>query len=457
MQIIIYRMIFIVVMLLCSLDVFALDFRASMKKYHVPNVAIAYINNSDIKIQYEVLDEKLDVKQERSIFQIASLSKTLFAVAIIKWAQISDISLDTSLKTLKASHDLLDLPEKLLNVSLFQLLSHTSGIPQQNFSGYCRLECCPKLADSINCSGPLQQVLHIDLSKQRKFLYSGANYALLQYVIEEVTKLDFDKFMRKYLFEPWKIETFFPTQDISQYDSLAQAHNMFGRSINSKFYCQYAAAGMIATIQGMALFVKRILEPSNKWIRDIMIGNGSMKYGLGIEIEKIGGHDLLYHLGANFGWRSSLYLFPKLNQGIVILTNSDSGFFLSTKIVDAWVRSLGLPSPSILCLAKKEESFVCYGIILLLLVCVSRLALLLYQVRTKVRFKRQSFGVFRPSLLIILFAIVWYLVFYTQLLPPSGWVVASFLPYNFIYFSSSIFAIIVVESIYRVYPKSKQR
>jgi len=445
---------FLFVVFYDSLVFSAVDFKMLQKKYHVPNVSVAYIDNGNIEIQHSAISEKFEIDEDLSLFQIASLSKTLFAVATIRWAQINAISLYSTLQMLTNKYGALDLPNQFLNISLRQLLSHTSGISELNYIGYSSLEKCPSLAESIQGVKNFQNRLSIDPTQQGRFLYSGGNYTLLQQVIEQITQLDFNQFMGEYLFDKWGMGESFSIQEPMQYQRLMSAHNIFGKPVKHMFFCEQAAAGIVSSIEDMGLFIKKLLEQSNDYVRNIMLEEGTAEYGLGIEIEHLEGLDFLYHLGANFGWRSGLYMIPKLHKGLVVLTNSESGCFLTNEIVQEWIQSLGLTTPSIIHSAKNQEKLVLYGVFSFLLLFFIRATFLLYQVKFKIRQKQLSWNRFVWLTVLLVIAVIWYTVFYTSYLSPSGWIIGSFLPYNFLYFSVALFAVILVECIHKLYPKT---
>lgn len=63
--------------------------------------------------------------------------------------------------------------------------------------------------------------------------------------------------------------------------------------------------------------------PQGARIRDL-------HYGLGWFIGNVGGAQLIYHNGANPGFRASIFLVPSAKAGIVILTNGESNAFPTT-------------------------------------------------------------------------------------------------------------------------------
>ena len=132
------------------------------------------------------------------IFQVASLSKPVFAYAVIKLAQQGRINLDAPLmrylpkgydhvqnpgdNTHSPLIDAVTVPE-LQSVTARMVLNHTSGLP--NWS-----------------RGPLT----FDFQPGTRWQYSGEAYVLLQSVVEAITGTRLDVFMREQVFAPLRME-----------------------------------------------------------------------------------------------------------------------------------------------------------------------------------------------------------------------------------------------------------
>ncbi|MFH1940981.1 MAG: serine hydrolase domain-containing protein [bacterium] len=127
-------------------------------------------------------------------FQIASLSKTFTASAIMMLQERGGLSINDPL-----SKFIPDYPNGN-QITIHHLLTHTSGIPNVNdFPDYDQKSRFPQSLEQI-----------IEMFKQKplefqpgeKYSYSNSNYNLLAYVIEKVSGMSYGTFLKKCIFEP---------------------------------------------------------------------------------------------------------------------------------------------------------------------------------------------------------------------------------------------------------------
>lgn len=131
-------------------------------------------------------------------FNIGSVSKQFTAAAILKLREMGLVHLDDSL-----GQYFLELPHPKGQITLHQLLTHSSGISPQT-GGY-RYDPAPadRLLDDFRKT-PLQQ------APGEKHHYANANYILLALIIEMQSKSSYEDFLRLHFWEPLQMkETFY--------------------------------------------------------------------------------------------------------------------------------------------------------------------------------------------------------------------------------------------------------
>jgi CubicO group peptidase (beta-lactamase class C family) len=121
-------------------------------------------------------------------YWLASITKQFTAVAILQLAHSGSLSLDDPL-----SRFFQDVPADKANITLEQLLSHRSGLPQ----AYA--------ADGISDRGAAARAIFASPLRETPgaaFRYSNDNYTLLAMVVEVVSGRRFEDYVRTREFDP---------------------------------------------------------------------------------------------------------------------------------------------------------------------------------------------------------------------------------------------------------------
>ena len=177
-------------------------------------------------------DMKADPVTEETIFRIASMTKPITAVAAMILVERGLLSLEDRLDRFDPRFSVMryfgkDQEEEILPpIKIEHLLTHTSGIG----SGATRKEYLKTIPDSAYKT---MEGLHEFLSKQAlsfvpgtKQEYSGvAAFSLLTGIIQKVTDMPYEDFLKRELFEPCQMRntTFEPSE--AQWDRLIAMHD----------------------------------------------------------------------------------------------------------------------------------------------------------------------------------------------------------------------------------------
>ncbi len=253
-------------------------------------------------------------------FRLGSLTKQFTAVAILLLEESGQLSITDSIKKY-----LPDAPIAWNDITLFHLLTHTSGIPN-----YTRL---PEFASVTTLAKTPEQ--QIDLFRHKPLVfqpgsnyeYCNSGYVLLGYLIEKITGLSFKDFIVTNLFKPVGM-------DDSGYDSHSDIilHRASGYEIkpdglyNTDFLdmsLPYAAGSLYSTTQDLLiwqeqLFAGKIIssESLNKMIRPF-----KNSYGFGVSVQSFDGHKSISHGGGINGFNTFMMYFPKEKISIIVLAN----------------------------------------------------------------------------------------------------------------------------------------
>lgn len=303
-----------------------------------------------------------------TMFQAASISKPVFAVAVMKLAEARVLDIDADIaKSLKswqlpAAPAVSDAP-----ITLRQLLSHTAGLTIHGFPGYERNEAVPTLIGTLN-GEPIPRSFaaqaggasHADgvvreLAPGTQWKYSGGGYVLAQQVVEDVTGEPLEATAQRLVLGPLGMNrsSFAQPPAVSTLADASSGHAN-ARLIAGGFnlYPQQGAAGLWTTPTDLTrLFgdVRRatrgelgaMLNPASA---AALTTPGLGDWAVGFGVRGQGADRTIHHGGANAGFRNFASMFLDSGDGVIVMTNSDSGGALADEIIRAVANDYGWTS-----------------------------------------------------------------------------------------------------------------
>lgn len=264
-------------------------------------------------------------------FYIASLSKPFTATAIILLQQKGLLSFDD-----KASKYLPELPDYAKNITIRQLLTHTSGIRDyENILTKKEL----KNQDVINW---LQKQKSLQFSAGSKFEYSNSGYIILSLLVEKISGQSYSQFLNENIFVPLKMtNTKVYEESMSVIKNKALGYN---RQKQPDDYSQLTTGdgGIYSTVNDLYKFDRALRNFSliNKDNTSLMytpfkLSDGRFsKYGFGWHIDDTENNKIASHTGGLNGFRALFWRDLKNNKTIIALTNQGDAFPLNDFLND---------------------------------------------------------------------------------------------------------------------------
>ena len=337
--------------------------RDRMEFYKTPGVSIAVVDKGKIDWArgYGVTDiDKNTAVDTQTLFQAASISKPLTAMAVLKLVQSGKLNLDDDVNQKLVSWKIPDndFAEK---TTLRNLLSHSAGVTVDGFDGYKSDEEVPTTIQILNGEKPANSdEIKVDGEPNKEFKYSGGGYVIVQQLLEDVTGKPFSAFMQQAVIDPLEMtnSTFKQPLPDSGIALAAVGHNDKGEVIEGGWhtYPELAAAGLWTTPSDLAQFIIEVQQSSdekpgsflNQDTVEEMLTPQIEGWGLGIELPE-GESVRFVHGGANVGFQCLLVGYKNTGQGAIVMTNSDRGFSLAIEIINSIAREYGwrdrLPMP----------------------------------------------------------------------------------------------------------------
>ena len=318
-----------------------------MKNFNINGVSIAVINN--FKIEWVKSYGWADTVEKRPItnqtlFQAASIGKSITAVAFMKLVQDKKVNLNSDINTYLRSWK---FPYDTIShgkiITLAQVLSHTAGLTVHGFDGYKWNEPLPTLEQILNGEKPSNNpAVRSQFEPGLKFEYSGGGYEISELLLEDLTKMSFEDFVTKNIFKPINMNNCkymsLPTKNIE--NKFATAYRFDGKGIGCKYYIypeKACGAGLWTTATDLAKFIIEVqlslIGQSNKVLSKEMIELmltpylKSSNYAFGFIIDKKGDDYYFQHSGLNEGFSGQYYGSFKDGKGVVVLVNSDNTDF----------------------------------------------------------------------------------------------------------------------------------
>jgi len=334
-----------------------------MERFRVPGVSVAVIRDFEIHWAkgYGVADVESGARVDAdALFQAASISKPVTAMAALRAVQDGRFSLDADINTILKSWK---LPAgeftRRQPVTPRALMSHTSGLGDGfGFPGYHPSAARPTIVEILNGSKPSN--VGPVLMEREPFTaakYSGGGVTLMQLALMDALGKPFPEILQSLVLGPIGMTRSAFEQPLSpERDRHAtRAHNGGGRAMDTKWhvYPELAAAGLWTTPTDLAKFAieiqkaalgrsARVLNQST--VREMLTPVGVGDYAVGLAMTKKGEGWYFAHGGSNWGFQCDLLAHRLKGYGVAIMTNSDSGRPVINAIEDRVAAAYGWDS-----------------------------------------------------------------------------------------------------------------
>jgi CubicO group peptidase (beta-lactamase class C family) len=315
-----------------------------MAQYNIKGVSVAVIHNYKLEWAkgYGWADEGLKIPvTAQTLFQAASISKSVNSVGVLKLVQDKKIDLyadiNTYLTTWQFPYDSLSKGKK---ISIANLLSHTGGLTVHGFGGYERgKDTIPTMVQILNGqkpanSPPIRSMYEPGLKSE----YSGGGITISQMIVTDVTRHPYDKYMYDNVLKPLGMNSSTyaqPPVDVKP-ELLATAYYADGKEMPGKYhiYPEQAAAGLWTTPTDLAKYIietqlayagksHKVLDQQTTRLRLTPYIDKSA--ALGVFIDNMDSTKYFEHSGANEGFRCAYYGSLENGNGVVVMVNSDNG------------------------------------------------------------------------------------------------------------------------------------
>ena len=265
-------------------------------------------------------------------FRLASITKQFTAASILMLQARARLNVQDPI-----CHYIAPCPAAWQAITIHQVLSHTSGLPDYMAqTDYPRLEATPAAPGQIMAR---LSDLPLDFTPGRAWNYSNTGYIVLGEIIEKVSGQSYADFLEQNIFRPLEMSA-------SGYDSgdnrtgvsaLALGYrNQFASSFVPAPAGLFADGGLYSTVEDLyrwdqALYTHKLLPQD---LLDAMFtpyaavpvtgGPSTSSYGYGWFIGKNNGRRAVWHPGAIDGVATIILRYPDDHAVVILLSNQEN-------------------------------------------------------------------------------------------------------------------------------------
>lgn len=307
-----------------------------IQKGHLPGFVIGIVRNGKLIYAKGFGVAKLGTNTpvtSRSLFHMASVTKTFVATAVMQLVEQGKIDLEAPVTKFLPYFKMDD--ERYRDIKIRQMLSHTSGIPDTTNYHWDKPEYDDGALERFVRSIANQKLV---FTPGQNFAYSNTAYEILGDVIAKVSGESFEDYVQHYILTPlgMKDSTLFVRQANQQL--LTSPHiEENGKLIVSRVFpynrAHAPSSTLYSNIEDMSRWAianlnhgqldgRRILKRETA---DLMwqpvVSAFNMKEALAWFVADLQGHRLVMHDGGDVGFVSRLMLAPDDSVAVVAMSN----------------------------------------------------------------------------------------------------------------------------------------
>lgn len=294
-----------------------------------PGAAVVLIDHG--KIQFFCYGKMTSNGQpitEETIFEIGSITKVFTTLALMDMVAKGEVQLDNPIEKYLPGVKVPQLEEK--KITLRHLATHTSGIPRipDNFAP--KDPSNPYQDYTIECLYNYMQECTLTKIPGESFEYSNIGMGLLGHILSVCSGKSYEALIQALIAKQLDM----PNTSISVADAnvanFSSGHHL-QQTVSHWDFSGIAGAGALrSNIRDMANFLSAnmgaIKSPLNDLLQQCHKTQSSLMpgfaVGFGWMLSNSNASEIIWHNGGTGGFRSYLGFSPKMQRGVVILSNS---------------------------------------------------------------------------------------------------------------------------------------
>lgn len=310
-----------------------------MKRDDIPGVRIVFVEKGEIawsaSYGFADLENKIKV-DEMTVFTGASLSKPITTIAALSLVEKGLLNLDENVNNKLVGWK---IPEndftKKADVTLRNLIGHTSGIGRQFWSDYFPEDDIPTVEQMLAGEKPSTDLaIEFVYTPGEGFKYSNPGYMVIEELITDVTDKKFEDVVAELVFKPSGMNASSFAQpippDLMETKAVGYSSNL--RPYPYKVFPFLAAGGIWTTPDDLGKFVITLLDDQkndsnnmlSKEMADQVFNRGTRNDKLGLTLWNWKDDIVFRHTGHNYGFTSFIFGSVNKEQAIIVMSNGEN-------------------------------------------------------------------------------------------------------------------------------------
>ena len=318
-----------------------------LREKRIPSIAVALVDNQDIVWAQGFGFAEPDQKRDASagtVYRVGSVSKLFTDIAIMRLVEEGKLNLDAPVTDIIPDFH----PHNPFGgkITLRELMSHRSGLVREPPKGHYFDSLPPGLADVVQSLN--ETTLIYPPGTHTK--YSNAGITVVGYALEQRAGQPFAQYLKAAVLDRMGLRTsaFEPTSDLTRDLAKAEMWTYDGRFFPAPAFPlgTFPAGSLYTTVTDLGRFESVLFAggrgPGGQvvskatldemWTPQLAGGEPS-HFGLGFIVGELGGHRLVGHDGAIYGFATSVAVLPDDKLGAVAVVTLDSSNAVTDHIV----------------------------------------------------------------------------------------------------------------------------
>ena len=250
-------------------------------------------------------------------FAIASITKEFTAASILLLEERGKLKTDDLVKKY-----LPEAPASWDKITIYNLLTHTSGIPDAGVE--------------YQSGPPEKMVFHdkpLEFQPGEKWAYSNQGYVVLGYVLERLSGQTYEDFIRDNIFKPLGMNDSGMDSNFTIIPRRASGYSPGENGIDNAeriYRSAFAAGGIYSTTEDMlrweeGLFGGKLLTPVS--LRKMTTPVKS-DWACGLYVKNVNGHLMVEQSGGAIGFNGDVAYYPEEKLAVIVLGNLNTAGIL---------------------------------------------------------------------------------------------------------------------------------